>query len=277
MKKNHIVNQSTGNCFCGITPINQLIAFDYENDWFDSTVHPIDNSNYESILCINCMKQFDVDLIDKFEIDAFLIDYHNRLPNGKTAMKFFKRQAAIKRRSINHSKPTIKKPVIKKVESKPAANQSTTKSDKGKARDKRKKDNQSKPTNQSATDNKCKVIAKPKKELIDKPIDDKVIELKDEIKKPLIDLSNGPVTIKTQEVIECMPTDDWTIGDPINDKSIFELVIGDDWKLIRHSKKYNQWKFVNRQTIKGIPKWIDDSEFIDYKEAAELINGGYCE
>jgi len=276
MKKNHIINQKTGKAFCGINPMNQLIAFNDGNDWFDSTVHSIDHSNYESILCINCMKQFDVDLIDKFETDAFLIDYDNRLPNGKTAMKFFKRQAAIKRRSINHSKPTIKKPVIKKVESKPA-NQSITKSDKGKARAAKKKANQSKPVNQSATDNKCKVIAKPKKELIDTPIGG-IITLKDEIKKPLIDLSNGPVTIETQEVIESVdPSDDWTIGDPIKDKSIFELAIGDDWKLIRHSKKLNQWKFVNRQTIKGIPKWIDDSEFVSYKEASQLIIDGYCE
>jgi hypothetical protein len=277
MKKNHIVNQVTGNCHCGISTINQLIAFEHDSDWFDSTVHSIDHSNYTSVLCLNCMKQHDVDLIDQFETDAFLIDYNNRLPNGKKAMRFFKCQARLKRQSIDQSKPTIKKAVVK-VESKPLADQSI-KSDKGKARAEKKKVDQSKKVNQSkASDDKCKIIAKPKKELIDKPIDDTVIELKDEIKKPLIDLSNGPVLIKTEEVIESIdPADDWSIGDPINDKDIFELTIGNDWKLIRHSKQLNQWKFVNRQTIKGMPKWIDDSEFINYNEAAELINAGYCE
>lgn len=277
MKKNHIVNQVTGNCFCGISSVNQLIAFEHESDWFDSTVHSIDQSNYASVLCLNCMKQHDIDLIDKFETDAFLIDYNNRLPNGKKAMKFFKCQARLKRQSIDQSKPTIKKVVVK-VESKPIADQSTTKSIKGKARAEKKAVNQSKKDNQSkATDDKCKVIAKPKKPLIDKPIDDTMIELKDEIKKPLIDLSNGPVAIETKEVIECIPVDDWSIGDPINDDNIFEMAIGNDWKLIRHSKQLNQWKFVNRQTIKGMPKWIDDSEFINYNEAAELIKDGYCE
>ena len=109
MKKNHLFNQSTGKTFCGISHDNQLIAFDHEGDWFDSNVNPIDISNCQSVLCINCMKQFDVDLIDQFETKAFLIDYNNRLPNGKTAMRFFKRQNQLKRRSIDRSKPTIKK------------------------------------------------------------------------------------------------------------------------------------------------------------------------
>jgi hypothetical protein len=39
----------------------------------------------------------------------------------------------------------------------------------------------------------------------------------------------------------------------------------------------NQWKFVKKQSIKGKIKWIADSEFIDYKEASELIIDGYCE
>lgn len=280
MKKNHIFNQSTGKCFCGISIENQMIAFDHDGNWFDSSVHPIDQSNYQSVLCINCMKQFDIDLIDKFETDAFLIDYNNRLPKTSKAMKFFKRQAAIKRRSIDRSKPII--PIIKPSKKSADTNQSKPieKSAKGKARDKRKKANQSKAkVNQPA-----KIIAKPNKQLIDKPKDD-IIELKDEVKKdnrsidqkindkkPLIDLSNGPVTIETID-----PSDDWTIGDPINDPEIFELAIGNDWKLIRHDKKINQWKFVTRQSIKGIPKWIDDSEFIDYKDAAQLIIDGYCE
>jgi len=276
MKKNHIFNQSTGKCFCGIDHTNQLIAFDHEGDWFDSNVNPIDNSNYQSVLCINCMKQFDVDLIDKFQMDAFLIDYGNRIPNGKRAMAFFKRQAQLKRKSIDRSVPIIKADK-KPSESKPT-NQSKDKpikSDKGKARAERKKANQLKKTNQSKkADDKCKVIAKPTNQSKDKPIktDDKSIDQKINDRKPLIDLSNGPVVIETID-----PNDDWTIGDPINDDTIFELTIGNDWKLIRHDKKLNQWKFVNRQVVKGIPKWIDDSEFIDYNEASQLIIDGYCE
>ena len=134
------------------------------------------------------------------------------------------------------------------------------------------KSNQSQP---------AKIISKPinqsKKKSTNQSKDD-IIELKDEIKKPLIDLSNGPVTIETQEVVESIePDSNWSIGDPIKDKSIFELAIGNDWKLVRHNKKINQWKFVSRQSIKGVPKWIDDSEFISYKEASELIIDGYCE
>ena len=277
MKKNHLFNQSTGKCFCGISHDNQLIAFDHEGDWFDSNVNPIDVSNYQSVLCINCMKQFDIDLIDKFEMDAFLIDYNNRLPNGKTAMKFFKCQYRLKRKSIDRTKskkPTIKKTSKPSNQSKPKVDQSI-KSDKGKARAKKKAINQKKKViNQS---DKCKVIAKPEvdQSIIDKW--DKAIVKTDEIKKPLIDLSNGPVLIETESIETIDPNDDWTIGDPINDNSIFELVIGNDWKLIRHSKKLNQWKFVKKQSIKGKTKWIADSEFIDYKEASELIIDGYCD
>ena len=276
MKKNHIFNQSTGKCFCGISIDNQMIAFDHEGDWFDSSVHPIDQSNYQSVLCINCMKQFDVDLIDKFETDAFLIDYANRLPNGKKAMKFFKCQMRLKRQSIDRSKPTIKK--TSKSKSKPT-NQSIEKSAKGKARDKRKKTNQSKKANQSQP---AKIIAKPNKQLIDKPKND-IIELKDEIKKDKSIKSDKSIDQKItekesiKEVIETVdPSDNWTIGDPI-ENDIFELAIGNDWKLVRHNQKLNQWKFVTRQSIKGVPKWIDDSEFIDYQDAAQLIIDGYCE
>lgn len=276
MKKNHIFNQSTGKCFCGIEINNQLMAFNDGNDWFDSKVYPIDHTNYTDKLCVNCMKQFDMQLIEKFEMDAFLIDYNNRLPKTSKAMKFFKSQMRRKRQLIDRSKPIIKadeKPV-ESIESKPA-DKPIIQSEKGKARAAKKKANQSKPTNQSKpSDDKCKVIAKP----------DPIIELTDEVKpkesidqkinerKPLIDLSNGPVVIETVD-----PNDDWTIGDPIDDDTIFELAIGDDWKLIRHSKKLNQWKFVNRKTVKGLPKWIDDSEFIDYAEASQLIIDGYCE
>jgi hypothetical protein len=276
MKKHHIINQSTGKCFCGINPDNQLIAFNDGSDWYDSKVYPIDHTNYNTVLCVNCMKQFDIDLIAEFEMKAFLIDYNNRLPKTGRAMKFFKAQSRRIRQSIDRSKPIIK------ADEKPT-NQSKSKSpdkpiiqsDKGKARAARKAANQSKKANQSKpSDDKCKVIAKP-----DQSKDDKPIELVDEIKpierKPLIDLSNGPVLIETIEEVD--PNDNWTIGDPIDDDTIFEMAIGNDWKLIRHSKKLNQWKFVNRQVVKGIPKWIDDSEFIDYTEAAQLINDGYCE
>jgi hypothetical protein len=277
MKKHHLINVQTGNCFCGIESTNQLIAFNDGDEWFDSMVYPIDHTNYNAILCVNCMKHFDIDLIDHFEMNAFLIDYANRIPNGKRSMKFFKSQSKRKRQSIDRTKPTIKevpktpaktKPII---QSKPTIQSSIPKTAKGKARAKKKAINQLK-----ATDTKCKVINKPKKPLIDKPKDD-VIELKNEVKKPLIDLSKGPVKIESIEVVNVDPSDDWSIGDPINDDTIFELIIGNDWKLIRHDEQLNEWKFFNRQSIKGVPEWIDDSEWLDYTEAAELINDGYCE
>jgi hypothetical protein len=115
-----------------------------------------------------------------------------------------------------------------------------------------------------ADDNKCKIISKPK---------DKPIELVDEV-KPLIDLSNGDVTITA---IEIDPIDNWSIGDPIKDKDIFELLIGSDWKLIRHNKQLDQWKFQSKQVVKGLPKWIDDSEFMSYQDVSELVIDGYCE
>ena len=124
-----------------------------------------------------------------------------------------------------------------------------------------------KKSNPIPTDDKCKIIAKP-----DKPID-KPIELVDEV-KPLIDLSNGPVKITA---IEVDPIDDWSIGDPIKDKDIFELLIGSDWKLIRHNKQLDQWKFQSKQVVKGLPKWIDDSEFMSYQDVSELVIDGYCE
>jgi len=276
MKKHHLINQSTGMTYCGINPLNQLIAFEYENDWFDSTVHPIDHTNYKEVLCINCMKQHDIQLIEKFEYDAFLIDYNNRLPKSGRAMKFFKSQSRLNRKANQSKKPsnTIQsKPSVpsKEKQSKPVqSNQSIKtfpKSSKGKARQEKKKANQSK-----ATESKCVVIDKPKKSLIEKPKDD-IIVLKDEV-KPLIDLSKGSQTIIA---IEEVPIDkDWRFGDPI-ENDVIELEVNDDWKIVRHDKKLNQWKFVNRITIKGLPKWSDDSEWINYKDACQLINDGYCD
>jgi len=288
MKKHHLINSITGKCFCGIESTNQSIAFNDGDNWYDSMVYPIDHTNYKEMLCINCMKQFDIDLIDQFEMNAFLIDYNNRIPNGKRSMKFFKRQARLNRKSIDRTKPAIKEVSNQSPASIPSNEQAKStsapiiQSAKGKARAAKKAANQSKanqslPKEVKATIDKCKIISKAiEKELIDKP-KDAIIELIDEIKKPLIDLSNGPVTIKTELIETVDPSDDWTIGDPINDDEIFELLIGDDWKLIRHNKKLNQWKFVNRSVVKGIPKWIDDSEWIDYKEASQLVIDGYCE
>jgi hypothetical protein len=276
MKKHHIINQSTtGKCFCGLTINNQLIAIQDNDNWYDHLAYLIDHTNYKDVLCINCMKQFDIDLINQFETKAFLIDYSNRLPKTGRAMKFFKSQMKRKRQSIDRSKPKAKPTNQSKAKKSKPANQSPIKkSDKGKARQARKKANQSKAESNQPTNDKCKVIAKPNNQLPNKPKDD-IIELKESDR---IDKKTNQSKAKFKEVIvDCDPDPNWSIGMPIKDDSIVELAIGEDWKLIRNDKKLNQWKFVNLQVIKGIPKWIDDSEFIDYKEASQLIIDGYCE
>lgn len=276
MKKHHLINSQTGNCFCGINPDNQLIAFDHDGQWFDSGVNLIDHSNYLDKLCVNCMKQHDIQLIEKFEMDAFLIDYANRIPSNSRAMKFFKCQSRRKRQSIDRSKPKAKPANQSKKtnQSKPSDKPIIEKSDKGKARDARKKANQLKKADQSKpSDDKCKVINKPKNQSTKSNKNDTI---KKESKKANQSKAKPKEVIK-EVIVDCDPDPDWSIGDPINDKSIVELAIGDDWKLIRHSKNLNQWKFVNRQVVKGIPKWIDDSEFLSYKEASQLVIDGYCE
>ena len=155
------------------------------------------------------------------------------------------------------------------------------KSKKGIERDKKKAQSKSNPIPTKSkkkkakpidkpTESKCKVISKPK---------DKPIELVDEV-KPLIDLSNGPAQLAetSKEVIEQInPDDSWSIGDPIDDDTIFELMIGSNWKLVRHNKQLDKWQFQSKQIKKGIPKWIADSEYVDYSIACELVIDGYCE
>jgi hypothetical protein len=279
MKKNHIINRETGKTYCGIVPNQSIATAVFDNgEWYDTFAGPIDASNYNEALCVNCMKNYDVDLIDQFETDAFMIDYRNRIPNGKRAMKFFKRQSKLSRLRLKkdiQSTPAIEStpaetPIKKDVQSKPAkpySAETINQSDKGKARKERKANREA---NQSkATESKCVIVDKPK------PIEkkDPIIELTEEVKKPLIDLSNGPVTIETEELIDA--PNDWKFGDPVPE-DVIELGIGDDWRLIRHDEKTDQWQFEQRQAIKGIPQWISDGEWIDYKDAAELINDGFC-
>jgi hypothetical protein len=212
-------------------------------------------------------------------LDTFLIQFNLELPKSKRLRKAkaikTKRNRIAGVKSIPKSNP-IDTPVESKPESKPVnpipANP-IHKSPKGIARDKRKADSIAKAKSNpidTPTESKCKIISKPK----DKPIE---LTPEMEVNKPLIDLSNGPVTIETEEVIEDVdPIDDWNIGDPIDDE-IFEMAIGDNWKLVRHNKQLNKWQFQLKTVVKGLPKWIADTEFISYKEASEFILEGYCE
>jgi hypothetical protein len=277
--KHHLVNWKLGKTICGLNFKSNSIrlASNEDNKWFDDFGNELDVSNYESIFCMNCLKLHEMDLIEQFKMESFMIQFDLQLPKSKRLRKA--KTIKTKRNRIAGVKAN---PIDTPVESKPA--NSIPKSVKGLARDKRKAQAKSNPI---VTESKCRIISKPNKpieptdlgwENENKELDskEKPIELTPEmeVKKPLIDLSNGPVKIEVIESVD--PLDDWNIGDPIDDE-IFELVIGDNWKLIRHNKELDKWQFQSKSVVKGIPKWIADSEFILYKEASELINDGYCE
>jgi len=274
-QKHHLVNWKEGKTNCGINfkkdsiRIAELDNGKWYNDYGDE-LNTIDN--WESIFCMSCLKLHELDLINQFKMQSFLIQYELAIPKSirlKKAKKIKARRNRITGVKVNSITDQLIKDEKQKANPIP-------KSTKGIERDKKKANPIKKPTKPYSkhtikksnpiepTDDKCKIISKP-----DKPIE-KPIELVDEVKKPLIDLSNGPVTIETE------PIEEWAIGDPIDD-DIFELVIGNDWKLVRHDKQLDKWQFVSKQVVKGKPDWITDSEFISYSDASELINDGYCE
>jgi hypothetical protein len=81
-----------------------------------------------------------------------------------------------------------------------------------------------------------------------------------------------PKVKKTIDVIETVnDSDNWKFGDPIKDNTICELILNNEYKLIRNGKR-NEWQFV-RTELKG-KKRIDyiESDFIPYREAVELAN-----
>lgn len=274
--KHHLVNWKAGKTNCGINFKKDSIRIaELDNGkWYNDYGNELDTqSNWEGIFCMSCLKLHELDLINQFKMQSFLIQYELALPKS-IRLKKAKKIKARRNRIAGVKTNSITDQLIKDEKQK---TNPIPKTDKGIERDK-KKVQSNKPTNRKfkkpysestiknsiPSDDKCRIISKP-----DKPIE-KPIELVDEVKKPLIDLSNGPVTIETE------PIDDWAIGDPV-DNDIFELAIGDDWKLVRHNKQLNQWQFVEKQVVKGSPKWIADSEWIDYKDASELILDGYCE
>ena len=277
--KHHLIgNHETGKTVCGINFKSDSIRIAIEEDgnWYDDYGNELDLTNWESFFCLNCLKLHELDLINQFKQHTFLIRYELELPKSKRAMQLKKSKSkrnrikGIKTKSI-HDELAIEE----KKKSNPIP-----KSKKGIERDKKKqaksiakpikptKKKKAKPIDKP-TESKCKIISKP----IDKPI-----ELVDEV-KPLIDLSQGSVLLAEteNEVIEQInPDDSWSIGDPIDDDTIFELMIGSDWKLVRHDKQLDKWQFQSKQVKKGIPKWIADSEYVDYSIACELVIDGYC-
>jgi hypothetical protein len=268
--KHHLIeNWKIGKCLCGINFQKDSIRIAQldDNKWYNDYGDLLNTSNWNELFCMSCLKLHEKDLIEEFKTQSFLIEFNLALPNSnrlrKKAKATAKRNRIGKAKSIPTNKPIESKPTNKPIESKqPAKVNSFPKTDKGKARAEKK-------TNPIPTESKCRIISKP-----DKPIE---LTKEMEVKKPLIDLSNGPVVIEPKEVIENVkPDDNWSIGDPI-DNETFELVIGSDWKLIRHDKQLDQWQFQSKQVVKGIPKWIADGEWIDYKEASELVIEGYCE
>lgn len=273
--KHHLVNWKSGKTNCGIEFKKESIRIAEldSGKWYNDYGNELDTiDNWESIFCMSCLRLHELDLINQFKMQSFLIQYELALPKSnrlRKAKKIKARCNRIKGVKANSITDQLIKDEKKKLNPIP-------KTDKGIERDKKKTQSKSKPTKSKSTkkkansikptDDKCRIIAKPK----DVPLEPIELTTEMEVKKPLIDLSNGPVTI------EVTPIDDWAIGDPV-DNDIFELSIGDDWKLIRHDKQLDQWQFVSKQVVKGLPKWIADSEFIDYKDASELILDGYCE
>jgi hypothetical protein len=277
--KHHLVNWKEGKTICGLNFKSDSIrlASNEEDKWFDDFGNELDTSNYQSIFCMSCLKLHELDLIEQFKMESFMIQFDLQLPKSKRLRKA--KAIKTKRNRIAGVKSIPKSnPIDTPVESKsvnPIPTNSIPKSTKGLARDKRKAKAKSNPID-TPTESKCKIISKP-----DKPIEKKKpIELtKDmEVNKPLIDLSNGPVTIETEpfKMENVNPIDDWNVGDPIDD-DVLEMAIGDNWKLVRHDKVLDKWQFQLKSVVKGLPKWIADSEWIDYQLASEFILEGYCE
>ncbi|GAF78756.1 unnamed protein product, partial [marine sediment metagenome] len=162
------------------------------------------------------------------------------------------------------------------------------KSNKGKARAKRKAQSKSKSIIKTTpierviglfpaypTESKCIVKSKPKKKKKQsKPIEYTDLGWENENKE--LDLKSD--VIELTDMVDVKPIDNWEIGDPI-DNDILELAIGDNWKLVRHNKELDKWQFQTKTVNKKnkVSKWIQDSEWIDYKFASEMINSGYCE
>ena len=275
-QKHHLVNWESGKTLCGIQFNKESIRIAEIEDtkWYNDLGDELDTlSNWKGIFCMTCLKRHELDLITQFNTQTFLVKYELNLPKSNRLRKV--KKAKDKRNRIGKSNKPIQSPPVK---SPTKSTNSIPKSNKGIARAKSKAQSKSIPT-----DNKCRIISKPAKKSIEESIDksiDKSVEKSieesidksiDEVRKPLIDLSNGPVTI---EIVD--PIDDWNIGDPIDD-DIFELIVGDDWKLIRHNEDLDLWQFQTKSVIKGKPDWIADSEFISYKEASQFVIDGYCE
>lgn len=280
--KHHLANFKSGKCNCGIDfhkDSIRLAELDDDNKWYDDFGNELNTiDNWESIFCMNCLKLHETNLIEQFKLNTFLIRYELELPKSNRLRK--KKKANSRRNRIKGIKTksiTDQLAIEEKKKSNPIP-----KSVKGIERDKKKQANSLKKTKPIPKKKKAKPIDKPtesKCKIINKP--DKPIELTKEMEvKPLIDLSQGSVLLAEteNEVIEQInPDDSWSIGDPIDDDTIFELMIGSDWKLVRHNKQLNKWQFQNKTVKKGLPKWIPDSEFIDYSIACELVIDGYCE
>jgi len=291
--KHHLINLANGKTYCGNAIEKLAIAFNDEDGYFDSNLESIDHSNYQDKLCINCLKLHEINLIEQFQMETFLIRYELQLPKSNRLRKIKKAKARLNRVT---GKPTNS--IGKEIKNELNQN-AIAKTAKGLARQKRKDEMKAKsiiknnPIERAiglfpvvASESKCKIISKPpieskckiiSKPPIDKPIKkDKPIELTPEmeVKKPLL---NCPTTIEVIEDIPC--DDDWQLGDPIDDNSIFELVIGNDWKLVRHDKELNLWKLQTKSINKKnkVSNWIDDTEFCPYEFISDIINSGYCE
>ena len=274
-----MANFKSGKCNCGIDfhkDSIRLAELDDDNKWYNDFGNELNTiDNWESIFCMTCLRLHETNLIEQFKLNTFLIQYELALPKTNRLRKI--KKATVKRNRI--ANPKIKSiKTNKPIESKPKVNP-IPKSAKGIERDKKKQLNKtkSKPIKSKSNSLTNKVMdlysipTESKCVVKSKPIEDKPIDLVNEI-KPLIDLSNGPVTIET---IDVEPIDNWEIGDPI-DNDIFELVIGNNWKLVRHDTELDKWQFISKQVVKGKPKWIADSEWIDYQFASEMILEGYC-
>jgi hypothetical protein len=263
--KNHLWNENKKKTYCGIELNQNLHLADIEDGiWYDSYSNPIGVDNWKDKLCFNCMKLHDMDLINHFNSETFFSEYRKQLPKSIRAARL--KNAAIRMKRIG--KPTARQ--YQSVSSQLKAKELTDK--KAKPIKKKKVVKQTKPIEKPKPIKQSKKAIKRKERKLNHQLK-KRNQLKTDINK-LASKYHKPIEQKpkTVNIIETVSNaDNWKFGDPIKDNSICELILNDEYKLIRKGK-LNQWQFV-RTELKG-KKRIDyiESDFMPYREAVELAN-----
>jgi len=267
--KNHLLNESTGKTHCGLTiGMNSHLAVFEDGIWYDSYSNPIGAGNWKGVFCFNCLKYHDLNLIAEFNAETFFAEYKKQLPKsiraarlknasirlnraGKKTVRSYQSvssQLADADKKEEQSKPIKKKKKVKPIESKPVESKPIKQSEKAKRRKERKLNHQ----------------LKKRKEL--KNSIDKIAS-----KYPIKEKQSKPKAKKTIDIIETVSNaDNWKFGDPIKDKSICELQLNSEYKLVRG--KHDTWQFIRIETKGKKTIQYVESDFLPYSEAVELAN-----